>query len=233
MTLGTISLVVLGALIGVILQNADHPLSFYWHLVLGPVRSDNLLMDPSRDNPLSFPDSANPVYYPGLHAHPQSPISMAILGNTPQLFHSVIYFLYNNLITCMVLAAKYNDYGNERKVLRVSEPRGAQRSTYYLSLPYRYIVPLLLSSAVLHWLVLQSSYYVRVVSYDQWGSAGAMISTCGFSVVAMIILLHLGGLMLRSCSAAISAACHPPGNDIDAALKPVKWVKSLASAKIR
>ena len=84
------------------------------------------------------------------------------------------------------------------KLLRVSEPRGAQRSTYYLSLPYRYIVPLLLSSAVLHWLVLQSSYYVRVISYDQWGSAGAMISTCGFSVVAMIILLHLGGLMLRT-----------------------------------
>ena len=29
--------------------------------------------------------------------------------------------------------------------------------------------------------------------------------------------------LARSYSAAINAACHPPGNDMDAAIKPVMW----------
>lgn len=64
-------------------------------------------------------------------------ISTVLLANIPQLPVSVAYFLYNNLLTNMLLAAEYDDYAMQRKTLRVSWPRGSQRSTYHLSLPYK------------------------------------------------------------------------------------------------
>ncbi len=67
------------------------------------------------------------------------------------------------------------------------------------------------------------------------------ILTCGYSAIAIILAIALGGiLMLFLCmnecrryrqgmpfagisSAAISAACHRPEKDIDAAVLPVLW----------
>jgi hypothetical protein len=67
------------------------------------------------------------------------------------------------------------------------------------------------------------------------------ISTCGFSPVAIILttvvgtVIATGGVILgrlrypvgmplaSSCSAAISAACHPAQEDVDASLLPVQW----------
>ncbi|GES59971.1 peptidase C78, ubiquitin fold modifier-specific peptidase 1/ 2 [Aspergillus terreus] len=69
-------------------------------------------------------------------------LRMILLANTPQLVVSIAYFMYNAVMTCVLLAAEYDDYAVERKPLRVSWARGAQRSTYYLSLPYRYSIPL-------------------------------------------------------------------------------------------
>lgn len=169
-------------------------------------------------------------------------IPMILLANSPQVPVSIAYFLYNNVLTIMLLAAEYNDYARQRKPLRVSWPRGLQRSTYYLSLPYRYSIPLLVSHMVLHWLVSQSLFYVEVLPYDFYGKPkpSRRLVTCGFSPIAIIFGIGLGssmvfailGLGLRrfqtniplavSCSAAISAACHPPPGD-GHALKPVMW----------
>ena len=67
------------------------------------------------------------------------------------------------------------------------------------------------------------------------------ISTCGYSSMAMIFVIILesivvllgicfgfrkskGGMPLAdSCSAAISAACHPPEADVDASMKRIMW----------
>ncbi|KAL2867715.1 uncharacterized protein BJX67DRAFT_387626 [Aspergillus lucknowensis] len=176
--------------------------------------------------------------------------SMVLLANTPQLLVSVAYFMYNALLTIMLSAVEYDNYAVQRKPLRVSWPHGAQRSTYYLSLPYRYSLPLLLASAVLHWLVSQSFFFVDIIPFDRNGvpdSSGEVV-TCGYSPVAIIFgivvasALLLGSILLglrrfrshmplaAQCSAAISAACHPaklsPATDGDGgghALKPVQW----------
>jgi hypothetical protein len=58
-----------------------------------------------------------------------------------------------------------------RKGLRVSEnPRGAQRSTYFLQLPYRYAIPLLIVSSAMHWMVSQSLFLVTVLRYQPGGT---------------------------------------------------------------
>ncbi|KGO39900.1 Peptidase C78, ubiquitin fold modifier-specific peptidase 1/ 2 [Penicillium expansum] len=171
--------------------------------------------------------------------------SMIFMANIPQILVSLAYFFYNGLLTCMLGAVEYDNYATEQKPLRVSWPRGGQRSTYYLSLPYRYSVPLLVVSAVLHWLVSQSFFFVQVIPFDRHGvpqkSYPDVLVTCGYSPVAIIFGIIVGGFLpivavllglrrFRShmplagqCSAAISAACHPMTTAVDHALKPVQW----------
>ncbi|KAK1143248.1 hypothetical protein N8T08_006948 [Aspergillus melleus] len=80
-------------------------------------------------------------------------IALVLLANTPQILLSALYFVINSILTCMLVAAEWDRYARHRRPLRVSWPRGQQRSTYYFSLPYRYSLPLLALSATLHWLI--------------------------------------------------------------------------------
>ncbi|KAJ9298484.1 hypothetical protein DTO271G3_3451 [Paecilomyces variotii] len=170
-------------------------------------------------------------------------IGMVLVANLPQLLVSTAYFLYNGLLTNMLLAAEYDDYAISRKPLRVSWPKGQQRSTYYLSLPYRYSIPLLTVSAILHWLVSESFFYVEILPSNMHGKlmSDDRIVTCGYSPIAIIFVIGLGCLMVlavlglglrryksnmplvHGCSAAISAACHPLTDDNEHALKPIMW----------
>ncbi|KAF2118006.1 hypothetical protein BDV96DRAFT_489526 [Lophiotrema nucula] len=71
--------------------------------------------------------------------------------NAPQTTLSFIYVAYNLMLTTLLLAREWDQYAYHRKGLRVSsKPKGAQRSIYFLQLPYRYSVPLLLVSGTLH-----------------------------------------------------------------------------------
>lgn len=90
-------------------------------------------------------------------------VAMVIIANSPHLLASLWYLLYNGLFTCMHLSLEYSGYAKERKSLRVTTPRGDQRSTYWLQLPYTYALPLMAAFAVLHWLVSQSVFLVRLV----------------------------------------------------------------------
>ena len=96
---------------------------------------------------------------------------------------------------------------------------------------------------ILHWLVSQSFFLARVTMYDTDGSVDVLkfTSTCGYSLVAIFFVLIIiiiivwfiamigcltfkpGMPLIGSCSAAISAACHPPEDDKDASKLPVKW----------
>lgn len=186
---------------------------------------------------LANPNSATKIG--SIHA---DPLIIALLVNTPQVVLSTIYLLWNHLFTRMLLSVEYNDFASERKALRVSSPQGDQRSTYFLSLPYRYAIPLAGTSTLLHWLVSQSFYSVQIVAKNTVGQRlPTSTSTVGYSPVAMIFsiavlaltivaMIVLGMRKLKAympiagtCSAAISAACHPPVGDGNAALKPVMW----------
>ncbi|KAI5306633.1 hypothetical protein KEM56_007876 [Ascosphaera pollenicola] len=165
-----------------------------------------------------------------------------IVTNIPQICVSISYFCFNTIITVMVCASEYSSYGVKRKILRVTNRKGAQRSTYWLSMPYQYSFSLLTIFAVLHWLVSQSIFFVLIVPYR--GSTpfkDAAIQTCGFSPVAIVVTIVVSACVwlsvpvmglrrLRSniplagnCSLVFSAACHPPASDTNAAYNPVQW----------
>lgn len=168
-------------------------------------------------------------------------IPMVLLANAPQVAVSIAYYLCNNMFTVMSLAVEFNGYATNRKPLRVSWPKGLQRSTYYLSLPYRYGIPLLISHTILHWLVSQSLFLVDVTLFDMAGNVTPeRLIACGYSPMAIIFATILISLLLflvlglrykhfrasmplaGSCSEIISAACHPPPGGGDP-LKPVMW----------
>ena len=143
----------------------------------------------------------------------------------------------------MLLTQEWTRFAYQRKTLRVTSPSQKQRSAYRLQISYSYNIPLLIAFICLHWLVSQSLFLARVDVYDisDGPDASQSVSTCGYSIIAVILAFILGTVILisavalgcrrsrpsmplaRGVSAAISAACHPPEGDKHASTAPVKW----------
>ncbi|KAH7551297.1 hypothetical protein BM1_09613 [Bipolaris maydis] len=141
-------------------------------------------------------------------------IANTLIANTPQLIISFLNYFYNAHFTAMLLGYEWISYALKRKGLRVSQsPQGKQRSTYFLQLPYRVSVPLMIMGGTLHWLVSQSIFLVSIDLYDymdnrsaagqQWLKDEAYdprdelmsITTCGYSPLAIICVIVFGSLM--------------------------------------
>jgi hypothetical protein len=167
---------------------------------------------------------------------PDNLVLNAIIANSPQVILSMLYFSYNALFTAFLLSYEWISYAHKRKGLRVSrQPIGAQKTEYFLQLPYRFGIPLMLLSGTLHWLVSQGIFLVSIDFYDVFGRPGSYdamlissmmdVKTCGYSPIAIISVVILGILMTTAivafgfvpykggstlagnCSLAISAAC--------------------------
>ncbi|KAE8369751.1 hypothetical protein BDV27DRAFT_172402 [Aspergillus caelatus] len=179
-----------------------------WKSGISTVNSQTMI------SPIGFPTTLLPV---------------TIIVNTPQAVFSMIYFTTNAIFSTMVLSKEWTSYALQRKGLRVSTaPKGSQRSTYFLSLPYRYALPLLALSTLLHWLISESLFLVSVEMYDATLARvpSQDLISCGYSPPAIVICLSTSCLLIAylvgigcrrfktgmpvagSCSLAISAACH-------------------------
>jgi len=143
----------------------------------------------------------------------------------------------------MLMGHEWSLFSRHHCTLRVTSPHPGQRSTYWLQIPYTYAIPLMILSGLLHWLTSQSIFLARVEISGVIGTEiSAIISTAGYSCIAIIFVLILSILALLtatgigykkfaaeittagSCSAAISAACHVSGADLDGiAGKKVRW----------
>jgi hypothetical protein len=95
-------------------------------------------------------------------------ISNVLIASLPQLVISTLYIAINHQLTVMVHLRDWTRLAVSRQPLRVShpEPNSVQISTYWLSLPYRYSLSLLMSSIVLGWLVSQALFSYRFMYYD-------------------------------------------------------------------
>ena len=203
-------------------QSPDRSLAHLWQMGLGTVNQDTMT-------------SVNLGLIPTV-----------IVLNSPQLLLSFLFLTYNGLFTCMLLSNEWNGYAYERKSLRVTNPTGTQRSTYRLQLPYKYGIPSLVISGTLHWLVSQSLFLALVIQVNASGYEEPLDwilvpTQIGYSCIAIIIAIFFGSIvvlliilngfrrykpgipLVGSCSAAISAACHQPKDDSDAAIKPLMW----------
>lgn len=162
-------------------------------------------------------------------------------ANLPQTLISYIYVFFNWLYTCMYSGYEWAKYAEHRRTLRVTSLVGKQRGTYYLQLPYRYSIPLLVLLGILAWLASQSFFVVQIRILEHGSQTIDLISSCGYSpgavVLAIIVgtLIFLGAVIMglreyptgiplaATCSAGISAACHAPADDVDASVLPVQW----------
>jgi len=141
-----------------------------------------------------------------------------IVANISQPLLSFIYFSYNGLFTCMLAGNEWNRFAHQRKGLRISGvPSGSQRSTYFLQLPYRFAVPLMIISGVLHWLVSQSIFLVAIEEMAPGLDGGSFTGitrygqpqsgytrtgygnlTCGYSPIAIIFVILVGFLLMAT-----------------------------------
>ncbi|KAG8534322.1 uncharacterized protein KY384_001166 [Bacidia gigantensis] len=222
-----ITLVVTGFLLSMGMSNLnDRSLSHIAHLGFGAITSESLA---------SFINSRRMSRETALFVN-------IIIANAPQPLLSFLFLTYNSLYTCMLMVEEWYDYAHEGKQLRVTDPTGQQRSTYRLQLPYKYGIPLVVLSGILHWLVSQTIFLVDVEMYrGNEIEADNRVITIGYSCIAIITTIILGsftilaGILMGfrkyrggmplagSCSAAISAACHQPSSDADAAGKTLLW----------
>lgn len=167
----------------------------------------------------------------------------AWLANMPQVLLSFCYLNLNTLCTAMAGEEEWNGLVR-RKGLRVTEPRGEQRSTYFLQLPFKWAVPLITVSTILHWLLSQTFFLIRI-DYFPVDSEEADVerseSACGVSFASLtafcgicFVLCGLIGYLARpnlipalpqieNCSLMISAACHPAPDEVEPHLEQVQW----------
>ncbi|KAF2500874.1 hypothetical protein BU16DRAFT_437228, partial [Lophium mytilinum] len=167
----------------------------------------------------------------------------ASLANLPQLYLSIYYITFNGLYTCVAMAYEWNALGTKRRGLRVTKEEGDQRSTHFLQLPYRWALPIAATSGVLHWLMSETLFLVRADVRDRDGKLIDLesFSACGYSPVSLLALFCVASVPIlvtawvvtRSLrqrvpfaagnSMVVSAACHPPADDVDVHLKKVMW----------
>lgn len=156
-------------------------------------------------------------------------------ANLPQFILSILYLFYNAMISSFLVQREFSRMKSLRKPLRVSEPLGIQRGSYFISLPLRYGIPLYTTSAIMHWLVSRSLSLARITTFFINGKVyvDSSFSTCGYSPVALFVTILVGiclvlGLLgigfrkfdaemplVSSNSRAISVACHVLSKDRD------------------
>ncbi|KAH7153761.1 hypothetical protein DER46DRAFT_560533 [Fusarium sp. MPI-SDFR-AT-0072] len=173
-----------------------------------------------------------------------------LIANSPQVMVSFLYIFYNSILTRQLVADEFVRFLREdvKKALRVSFPVGMQRSSHFLSLPFRYSVPLMTVSIILHWLISQSIFLVQSSAFSA-GPDGQRLRMCDYSArgytvsggvsaivfgsAALIALLcnslfrryrdiPYGFQRMGFHSMAIQAICQRPKEDADAAFFPVR-----------
>lgn len=170
-------------------------------------------------------------------------LEIAASANLPQFVLAVMWILYRDIYTSMAFARDWSRYEFQPQKLMVSSPRGDQRGVWLLGLPWSAGVFLLLMQMLLHFLISQSVFPVRIQTYNEKGEIDPahLVSNIGYSPVAMfvsvIVCVFLLWLLMwvgkghmpsnipivGTCSAAISAACHPTTRIDGMAIVYLRW----------
>ena len=131
------TLVVTCALLGLGLRNSNltsTSISHLWSLGLGNVNPEALI---------GFNGSQN-------LSGPAGVILAVLLANLPQIILSFLYFAYNGLFTCMLLAEEWSGYASKRRFLsHVTNRRAAKHLPFATAVSLRYPTPHRLEYATL------------------------------------------------------------------------------------
>jgi hypothetical protein len=165
-----------------------------------------------------------------------------LLVNTPQFLISLINMLYNGCLTSIILIETWNSFSQQHRSLRVTVPLGQQKSQYYLTIPYRYAIPLLVMTGTFHWLISESFFLVSLKAFRDTESQprdsvfGIGFSSLSIAIAAVICFSLITILTIKSlqrykvgmpvagsCSLVISAACHKAEGEEAPQLGKVMW----------
>ncbi|KAJ7438863.1 hypothetical protein FB451DRAFT_1570129 [Mycena latifolia] len=217
------------------------------------IQSQGVTMDLPSIWQLGFKANAETVVFPfwktGRRERIADLIGNILLANGWQVGVSFIYLSYNNILTRQLAADEWVRFVRPggKKPLRVSAPAGMQRSSYFLSLPMRYGVPLMANSTLLHSLISQGIFLVQTRSFGPGPDGSRLpefdVSARGTSILGVILAIVMctvsvlvliahsfareyrdippGFQLMGSSSAAISLMCQRPEGDTDAHLFPV------------
>lgn len=88
----------------------------------------------------------------------------------------------------MLVANEWDRFGETRKSLRVTEPQGHQRSTYFISVPLKYGLPVVVAFIALHYTVSQSIFVIYLIRFFSNGTEDIAGRTAvpGYSCVAIM-----------------------------------------------
>ncbi|KAB8228665.1 uncharacterized protein BDW43DRAFT_212429 [Aspergillus alliaceus] len=183
-----------------------------------------------------------------------------LAANIPQIIVSYIYLALNNIMTTMLAMAEWCSYAvgskNRPKGLRVSlpAPETEQKSTYFLSIPWKWGIPITACIAVLHWAVSETVFFARIEVHDVNNGQvdpDNSVNDVFYSLIAKYITISMGPFILFAlllisivkkypdtmplagcCSASISAACQPakPGDDAE---NPEGFPEDLVHKKLQ
>jgi len=117
-----------------------------------------------------------------------------------------------------------------------------QRNSHYFAIPLRYWIPMTALWTLMQWLASQTIFFARLDLLSHWLKPTEFsISQVGYSLLGMIcfvavsLVVFLFGAVLScknisnrmplaaTCSAAISAACHPKSPDLKHFEKKIHW----------
>ena len=130
-------------------------------------------------------------------------------ANMWQVIVSFIYLGYNALLTCMLVGEEWAGFAHERKTLRVTHPRGIQRSSYFVSMPYKYGIPLMVANTVLHILISQSLFIVSIIAYrpDLVELQDMSYTLVGYSFSAIVVCKSTPYTFVTRLTGDISGLC--------------------------
>jgi len=107
---------------------------------------------------------------------------LTYVSREPPRTHRLISISYNGIFTSMFMAKEWMEFAIRRKPLRVSQPTGQQRSSYWLQLPYRYSLPLMALKSITHLCASQGIFLAKFEVFNPLGETFKVVSTVGYSV---------------------------------------------------
>ena len=112
----------------------------------------------------------------------------------------MLYMVLNAFISYLLVGKEWAEYAKKRKTLRVTSPEEIQRSSYFVSIPLKYGIPLMLASAVLHWTQSQSIFVIRIAAYywDGTRDKDSSISAVAFSPIAAITCKYASSSLVNA-----------------------------------
>jgi hypothetical protein len=114
-------------------------------------------------------------------------IEQNLVVNMWQVILSIVYVAHNAILSTLWTAKEWTGYAKRQKALRVSRPTGGQRSTYFISMPLRYSLPLMGILATMHWLLSQSTFIIRISTLTYKGEPVEGWTLAGYSSAASLL----------------------------------------------